>query len=123
MLIPEFSEESIDEDLRKIEEREKERLEDQIEEIEDILESRQEIHKEAKSELIEEIRRQKNRLSRAESFSSLEERPIRDDLRELYQKRRQEYLAKWRDRESWLERKPDLEDELASLGGLDDLGE
>ncbi|WP_313694301.1 hypothetical protein [Halorarum halobium] len=107
--------------MRKIEEREKQRLEDQIEEIEDILENRKKIHKEAKSELNEEIRRQKNRLSRAESSSSLEERPIRDDLRDLYQERRQESLAKWRDRESWLERKLDLEDELASIGGLDDL--
>jgi len=110
----------VDEDdaIREIEEREKQRLQDKIDDVEEILEGRDDIYESVVSELDEEIRRQKNRLERAQSS---DEPRIRAILKELYQERREEYRSKWQDRQSWMKRKMELEQELAELEDLDDL--
>lgn len=107
-----------DDAIREIEEREKQRLQDKIDDVEEILEGRDDIYESVVSELDEEIRRQKNRLERAQSS---DEPRIRAILKELYQERREEYRSKWQDRQSWMKRKMELEQELAELEDLDDL--
>lgn len=104
--------------VRQIEKREEQRLKDEIEDIEEILEDRDDIYDSVVSELDEEIRRQKNRL---ESAQSSDEPRIRGILKELYRERREEYRAHWRDRQSWLEKKMDLEEQRDQLGDLDGL--
>lgn len=106
--------------MRQIEEREKQRLEDQLEEVEDILDDRDQIYESVVSELDEEIRRQKNRLERAQSS---DEPRVRAILKELYRERREEYRSKWQDKQSWLERKLELEEELDALGDTQLFGE
>jgi len=108
----------VSEELERVKVRKKQRLESRLEEVESILEGRTEIHEHRVSELNEEIRKQRNRL---ESAQSSEEGVVRSVLKELYRERRREYLEEWRDRESWLERKLELEDELDSVRGVDDL--
>lgn len=108
----------MDEFLEKVEEREKEHLQEQLETVEGILEERDSVHQSLIGELDEEIESQSDLLS---SSAKSDKPRIRDRLKELYRERREERRGNWRDRESLRERKLDLEDELASLGGLDDL--
>jgi len=68
--------------------------------------------------LNEEIRRQKNRLEKAQSS---DEPRIRAILKELYRERREEHRSKWQDKQSWLERKMELEEQKAQIDDLVDL--
>jgi hypothetical protein len=104
--------------LEEEQRREKQRVESTLEDVEDFLSDRSEIHKEVKKELSQEIRTQRNRLSRA----SKQEKPrIRDILESLYRERREEAVSNWRDRESWTEWKLELERELYELESVEDM--
>ena len=117
LVIPDYGDEDIEEELKEIEEREKQRLEGLLEEVDDILEDRGQIYESVVSELNEEIRRQKNRLDSAQS----EDEPrIRAILKELYRERREEHRSNWQDKQSWLERKMELEEEKAQLEDVSD---
>lgn len=104
--------------LLEIEEKERQRLKSQLNTVEKRMKSREEICRSVKDELDEEIRRQKNRL---ESAQSNDEVRIRDRLRELYRERREEVRSDWQDRRSLLDRKLELERELAEVEDLDEL--
>lgn len=93
-------------------------MQEQLETVESILEERDSVHQSLIEELNEEIESQSDLLS---SSAKSEKPRIRDRLKELYRERREERRGNWCDRESLRGRKLDLEDELASLGGLDDL--
>jgi hypothetical protein len=97
---------------------EKERVENELQEVKDILSRRDSVHEKVRSELDEEIRVQKNRLSRA---SKNDEPRIRGILQDLYRERREEVVSDWRDRVSWVERKLDLERELDELESIEEL--
>lgn len=85
-------------------------------EVEGVLEDRKRIYEEVKEELNEEIRIQGNKLeSAAGSPDDEREARIRNRLRELYQERREELRSYWRDCESWVERKLELERKLDEL--------
>jgi len=102
--------------LEKQERREKQRLEDEKSEVESVLEKRKRIYNSVKEELDEEIRIQGNKLeSAADSPDDDREARIRNRLRELYQERREEFRSYWRDCESWVERKLELERQLDEL--------
>ena len=104
--------------MEKVEAREKEHLQEQLETIEGILEERDGVHQSLIEELDEEIESQSDLLS---SSAKGDKPRIRDRLEELYRERREERRGNWRDRESLRERKLDLEDKLASLGGLENI--
>jgi hypothetical protein len=103
---PDLGEDAVSGVDHLIEEREKERLEDQLRDIEDSLKDRDVICESVVFELDEEIRRQKNRLERAQSS---DEPRIRAILKELYRERREEHRSKCQDKQSWLERKVELD--------------
>jgi hypothetical protein len=104
--------------LEELEEKELQRLESELQSVEERISSREEIHRSLKDELDEEIRLQKNRLGNAQRS---DEPRIRDRLRELYRERREEMRSQWRDVDSWVERKLELEKQLDELGDLEEL--
>jgi len=97
---------------------EKQRFEQELRKIKQILSGREEIYEDVKDELDEEIRRQKNRLSRAKQS---DEEEIRGILGDLYRERRKEVLGNWRDCESWRERQLYLEREISEIESVLDL--
>lgn len=105
-------EDSVDEMLEELEENEKQRLEDELAEVESVLEDREKVHDSLIEELDQEIRVQKNRLA---SAPNRDQPRIRDRLEELYRERREELRSSWRDCESWLEKKLELERQLDEL--------
>lgn len=104
--------------LLEIEEKERQRLKSQLNTVKTRMKSREQICRSVKDELDEEIRRQKNRLGSAQSS---DEAVVRDRLRELYRERREEVRSDWEDRRSLLDKKLELERELAELRDLEDL--
>jgi len=102
--------------LENQERREKQRLQSEKREVEGVLEDRKKIYDEVKEELDEEIRIQGDKLeSAADSSDDDREARIRNRLRELYQERREELRSYWRDCESWVEWKLELERQLDEL--------
>lgn len=113
----------MEDDIKEFQEQElgeeKERLESELEKVEKILKKRDEVHGSVKEELEEEIRTQKGRLDNAQRDDVPR---IRGILEDLYRERRQELLDNWRDRQSLLEKKMELEteiDEIESVLELD----
>ena len=75
-----------------------------------------------KEKLDEQIRIQGNKLeSVAGSPDGDREARIRNRLHELYQQRREELRSYWRDCESWIEWKLELEKELDELESAEDM--
>jgi hypothetical protein len=90
--------------------------------VEDVLSHRKSIYDDVKKELDEEIEKQKSMLDSAANAPDDErEARIRKRLEELYRERWQELRAYWRDRESWVEEKMELEEELAQIEEFEDL--
>lgn len=108
------------EKLREMEESHRTRVKDKKETVEDVLEHRKNVYSDVVSELTEEIKEQKSRLTSAES-SPKDEEVIRDRLQELYRERREEIRGYWRDRESWVEVEMELEEELAQIDEFEQL--
>jgi len=107
---------SVTELLENQERRERQRLLDEKQEVESVLEDRKRIYNDVKAELDEEIRVQGEMLeSAAGSSDNDREARIRNRLRELYQERREEFRSYWRDCESWVEWKLELERQLDEL--------
>lgn len=59
--------------------------------------------------------------SAANSPDDEREARIRKRLEELYRERREELRAYWSDRESWVEEKMELKEELAQIDEFEDL--
>lgn len=112
----------MEDDIKEFQERErkeeKQRLESQLREVKKILKGRDEVHGSLKDELEEEIRTQKGRLDNAQKDDVPR---IRGILEDLYRERRQEVMDNWRDRQSLLERKMDLEKEIDEIESVLDL--
>jgi len=112
----------VDDDTSEFQERErkkeKQRLESQLEEVKKILKGRDSVHEFLKDELEDEIRSQKGRLDNAQKDDVSR---IRGILEDLYRERRQEVKDNWRDRQSLLERKMDLEKEIDEIESVLDL--
>ena len=107
---------SVSEFLEDQERREKQRLQREKQSVEDVLEDRKSIYKDVIEELDEEIRIQGDKLkSAAGSPDDDREVWICDCLRELYRERREELRSYWRDCESWVERRLELERQLDEL--------
>jgi len=106
----------VDDVLEELEESHRDRVEDRKDVVEDVLGHRESIYDEVTEELDEEIERQKSLLeSAANSPDDEREARIRGRLEELYRERREELRAYWRDRESWVEEKMELEEEVAQI--------
>ncbi|ELZ97607.1 hypothetical protein C439_16863 [Haloferax mediterranei ATCC 33500] len=96
------------------EESHKEGVQDKKNTVENILDHRESIYNDMISELNKEIREQKSTLdSAARSPDKEKEARVRERLKELYREHCEELRSYWRDRESWMEMKMELEEELA----------
>lgn len=108
----------IDEFLERERVEEKQRLESQLDEVDDILSNRDGIHEAVKQELDKQIQSQKDRLQKVQQK---DEPRIRSRLEELYRERRDELLSNWRDRQSLLEKKMELQKEIDEVESVLDL--
>ncbi|MFB1064812.1 hypothetical protein [Natrinema sp. H-ect4] len=102
---------------------EKERLEQQLEQIYRQLDERKEIHEEKIESIEAEIRRQKDRLESANRAPGNDDVKIRNRLQVLYQEKWEAKESVWQDKQDLLEEKRDLVQELQELDESRDLEE
>lgn len=112
----------VDDVLEELEESHRERVEDRKNTVEAVLSHRKSIYDDVVDELEQEIEKQKSMLeSAAGSPDDEREARIRGRLEDLYRERREELRAYWRDQESWVEEKMELDEELAQIKEFEDL--
>jgi len=94
---------------------EKERLEQQLQQIYRQLDDREEIHEEKIESIESEIFRQKERLDSAERRPGNDDVQVRERLKELYREKRKAKEAVWEDKQDLLQEKRSLVRELREL--------
>ncbi|WP_058826371.1 hypothetical protein [Haloferax sp. Q22] len=102
---------------------EKERLEQQLEQIYRQLDERKQIHEEKIESIEAEIRRQKDRLDSADRAPGNDDVQIRNRLQVLYQEKWEAKESVWQDKQDLLEEKRDVVQEIRELDESRDLEE
>ena len=102
---------------------EKERLEQQLEQIYRQLDERKQIHEEKIESIEAEIRRQKDRLDSADRAPGNDDVQIRNRLQVLYQEKWEAKESVWQDKQDLLEEKRDVVQEIRELNESRDLEE
>ena len=94
---------------------EKDRLEQQLEQIYRQLDERKQIHEEKIESIEAEIRRQKDRLDSANRAPGNDDVQIRNRLQVLYQEKWEAKESVWQDKQDLLEEKLDLVQQMKEL--------
>lgn len=102
---------------------EKDRLEQQLEQIYRQLDERKQIHEEKIESIEAEIRRQKDRLDSANRAPGNDDVQIRNRLQVLYQEKWEAKESVWQDKQDLLEEKRDVVQEIRELDESRDLEE
>lgn len=100
---------------------EKQRLEQQLEQIYRQLDEREQIHEDRIESIEDEIFRQKDRLDSAERRPGNDDVQVRHRLESLYQEKWEAQQSVWNDKQDLLEEKRSLERELRELEESQDL--
>jgi hypothetical protein len=100
---------------------EKQRLEQQLEQIYRQLDEREQIHEDRVESIEDEILRQKDRLDSAERKPGNDDVNVRHRLESLYQEKWEAKQSVWNDKQNLLEENRDLKRELRELEKSRDL--